>query len=785
MKKRRGLILAGLVLVVGMLLYAPKAAAFHTTELANIAPYYITSNINDKCHNEGWNVVQLSWVSPVGQPTATTVDVFVGTTRIDLELNRITYRCRANTSSIVTGSFIMDKTVTNDASVTVNNLDGTIGTLDYVPTNTTGEKHKVIKQFYLSGQFNDDRSVTITASSRGTISKSDGSDFCAQVSNEGNYPTPDKFNFDPDNNGLAGYCYSEDSKLTIRIRVNVRVQGRVFNHTTRANMSGVRIDTCGHGIVTSSSDGLFTATIHKGDNFCLKVAGGVPLGVDGPFVRPWRSDYPGQTPYCPAFSGTDFVNPQVNGKNYCTKQVYECQRAGVTSAATNCPGVNYDRNRDNGYDFVFVPLPQPTCAINSMDAIEPGQAVLVRASITNNATVVSLPSSNYTARLTVSGGLYDANVPFSPDPIARGGTSYIGPGGGGVTVTPTAPGSYTVTLKFSGPYFNTVCTGTLSVEAKPYFQANGGDVLAGSSFATSTATACAVSSIPPDSSAGIVSWNKRAPSYHGAGGMYAAFAMDHIQDYVTNQGSGHGPASLSFTNESGSVNPAGGMFGGMFDGAPCVDYWGSKPDFSTLPADIGSGPIDLAALGSGTYRRTGDLTIAPSNIANGTRLTIYVEGNVYILPHTTGRAIVYGGSDTNWNDYSKIPSVRIIAHGSIFIDANVQQLDGLYVAVPDTGYQSATGSYSSPLRGTISTCSNPAGSYNPQNPGMVAACKKPLTVHGSLVGNQIWLLRTGGTIGTGAPAEVINYGPEMWLAPPSGGTLDPAYRAIVGLPPVL
>ena len=70
---------------------------------------------------------------------------------------------------------------------------------------------------------------------------------------------------------------------------------------------------------------------------------------------------------------------------------------------------------------------------------------------------------------------------------------------------------------------------------------------------------------------------------------------------------------------------------------------------------------------------------------------------------------------------------------------------------------------------------------------MYADCGSKLTVTGSMVGMQIWLLRTLGNLG-GQPAEVFNYAPETWLAPAGGSSNTSGatnYQSIVGLPPVL
>ncbi len=323
---------------------------------------------------------------------------------------------------------------------------------------------------------------------------------------------------------------------------------------------------------------------------------------------------------------------------------------------------------------------------------------------------------------------------------------------------------------------------------KPYLSVVGGDVVTGASFSNDT-TPC--SAAPHNTLAGVVGWNSNASPWTGSGGTYAVLAWGRIQEFATNQGNatnGGSATSLSFSNinDGGSVNAGNGMFGGMFESAPCIDYWGSRPATSTgtvIPA--GTSTISLNGM-NGNYFATGPLTINTSAITNGSTVTLYVTGNVAI----TGN-ITYAGAGA-WNSVSQIPSLKIVSLGSIFIDANVAQLDGFYVAVPTGNYatgSTATRTYANPGTGTISTCSNGFNVVDPsQLPGsdMINRCRFILTINGSFAANQVWLLRThgsytDGTIGT----EKFKYGPEVWLAPPSGGALDPNYRSIIGLPPIL
>jgi len=327
---------------------------------------------------------------------------------------------------------------------------------------------------------------------------------------------------------------------------------------------------------------------------------------------------------------------------------------------------------------------------------------------------------------------------------------------------------------------------------QPYFKVTGGDVVSGASF--STTTPCASSSPAHIAEAGIVSWNEDGPTFGGAGTQYAARAMGYIQDFVTHQPAAGAAVTtkLSFSNDltTGAVNTGNGLFGGLFGDAPCVDYWGTKPAFAA--------PLQPFSTGSasgldGTYYATSDVAISASVIDPGKHVTIYVDGNVSIkgnITYNTGAA---------WADRQAIPSFRLIVHGSIFIKNSVSQLDGLYVAVPDSDYANASAvsgfAKVNTRKGTISTCSAASddfASYDPANyttDAIESACSAKLTVNGSLVAQQIWLLRAYSALGDtpSYPAEIINYLPELWLSAgsPSSVAPDGDYQSIVGLPPAL
>ncbi|HSX32236.1 MAG TPA: hypothetical protein VLF43_03170 [Candidatus Saccharimonadales bacterium] len=304
----------------------------------------------------------------------------------------------------------------------------------------------------------------------------------------------------------------------------------------------------------------------------------------------------------------------------------------------------------------------------------------------------------------------------------------------------------------------------VQVVRKPYVKVFGGDISAGNGLQTSTGT-CA------NTAASIVGWNKRAPGYAGSGVQYAAYAAAAIRDVATASGNVAGapaPSGLAFANTA--ANPAAGLFGGSFGQLPCIpDYYAGKPATAMiLPTSVG------AITASGVYQRNTSLSLAGGVVQPGIRVTAYVDGDVYITSNIT-----YGGT---WTP-ATVPLFRLIVRGNIYIDRNVTQLDGLYIAQP----QGSSG-------GVLYTCATGAAALVPSN-SLAATCGKPLTINGAVTARSIMLLRTNGSLSQSTPtenststtmAEKFNFVPSLWIAQPVGEVNDPpAYDSITGLPPIL
>lgn len=308
----------------------------------------------------------------------------------------------------------------------------------------------------------------------------------------------------------------------------------------------------------------------------------------------------------------------------------------------------------------------------------------------------------------------------------------------------------------------------VTIVAKPYLRAYGGDVSAGNGVGTGCTS---------NPNAAVVGWNRgntgvAATNYGGAGAQYAVMALNRIQWFSAALGNTSGapePRGLSFAANTTS-DTSTGFYGGLFGSLPCMrDYYADRPA-STLAI-----PATVAAMTNGIYGGTGPITLGGGGIVNpNNRITVYVNGDVYITS-----SISYSGS---W-DVSSVPMFRLIVRGNIYIDNGVSQLDGLYIAQRN----GASG-------GVIYTCTTAAAPLPPATPSFYTDCDdQKLTVNGALIAHQVQLGRTRGTVSlgqnteTGAAgnaAEVFNYSPVMWIPQPVGEA-DAGYDAITTLPPVL
>jgi hypothetical protein len=215
----------------------------------------------------------------------------------------------------------------------------------------------------------------------------------------------------------------------------------------------------------------------------------------------------------------------------------------------------------------------------------------------------------------------------------------------------------------------------------------------------------------------------------GSGTQIAAFAGSTVNQFVSAALRSTIPMrekGLTFANTSGTY---GGPFGTYIGCSKDADW--------TAPNNISPGPNTLSGNATGTKIYDGKLLITDDvNLPNNF-------------------------------DLATKPFLKVVVRGDIYIQSNVRQLDGIYMAT-----------------GTIYTCTN--GSSQPVSiDSLRSICDNRLTVTGSLIANDIKFLRLAGSLKDSSPAESFIYDPLNWLPVPrvGGGTAE--YDSYMIMPPIL
>lgn len=338
----------------------------------------------------------------------------------------------------------------------------------------------------------------------------------------------------------------------------------------------------------------------------------------------------------------------------------------------------------------------------------------------------------------------------------------------------------------------------ISAYTRPYVRFYGNDVFAGGEYGET----CTVSGDANARGYGLFSGSPSHATYRGAASELVVFAIGEINGVLPGAQATNRPSlgSLSFSNTS-LAN--GLVFGGSYGSPMCVDdYWAEMPQDTATPSidhvnpTTGLGVVDLNDLANDSYYYSGSLQIVTSSlIPQGTRITLYVEGDVWIGDNTfTGngnRSIAYDAGP--WADTSRIPIIRIISLGNIYVDNNINQLDGLYVAIPEP---------SDVTSGQIHTCALSESTEDLRtgslNTSQVASnCNRQLVVNGAFVAQRVELLRLFGNIGfaqLGAEpatsnniAEVFRFSPELYMSliGVGKGAATTEFDGMITLPPAL
>jgi len=315
-----------------------------------------------------------------------------------------------------------------------------------------------------------------------------------------------------------------------------------------------------------------------------------------------------------------------------------------------------------------------------------------------------------------------------------------------------------------------------SADTYPYLVLNGGDTWTGGAF--ESGGGCSnTSSAPFYYQSTSTGGGGGVATYAGSSGTSEDFGLFALGPIASASGSGGVPNQGTYSDKTGAgghnltfANTNGSNPDGSFGGTHCVpDYYGTKQN---SPA-AWTGNYSA----SGQFKATGPLTLSGGTIPAGTHLTLFVQGDVYI----TGNIF-----EASYNE-SNVPKFALVVKGNIFVDPNVGEIDGWYIAQPDT---SSTINYNK--TGYIFTCDDSARSLSPLGTEIHDRCAgNQFTVNGALTAKQVNYLRTSGDVnGNGAPnapAETLNYtaadvlgGP--FFNPPASNKLD--VQSLISLPPL-
>ena len=229
----------------------------------------------------------------------------------------------------------------------------------------------------------------------------------------------------------------------------------------------------------------------------------------------------------------------------------------------------------------------------------------------------------------------------------------------------------------------------------------------------------------------------------------------------------NGSRSLSFNNAADFG--LGAFWGGLFEGNAGLKTHCIPDYFETKDTNIVGG-WSVGDYGTGGQRTWGGGNMPGGTVSPGTKLIIFVEGNV----HITGN-ITYG-SDL----ISNVPKFALVVKGNIYINQSVGRLDGWYIAQPTT---TTTG-------GEIWTCRD--GNTMPSDSWMRDNCDDGnLVINGAFTAKQVNLGRiVGNVLGRfSVPAEDVNFSAGMVLGGAffendNNNNTTAAIQSLISLPPV-
>jgi|JI6StandDraft_1071083.scaffolds.fasta_scaffold03907_9 hypothetical protein len=731
-----------------------KAYTLSPAVSTSAAPAYIINSIEEHCDPGGaygWTMFQTLWISPVGKPTQTTVTVTAGTSKVDLQLNWITYRCKTSTDPIIGGKVKVLRT-----TPTIDALVGYVHTYSYWTVASAGYKSGVSKTFtYDKGRaFTNGETISISMDKKGTVRRGSSvryTDYCAVVKHESAEKIRDLDDFDASYTADPAYCIVGNEIFNIRATViSVPPAGlsgeKVMNVTTGDTdvpaIRTLRTQVEGSGSSTSQPF-YFNASPGDGD----------PIEVTDPANG---------TSHEVAIDIGSLSGYRLVGYGICQNGVADCDNPSIRiggkyyrTLPAGAASFNYTFEAGENYKmrWVFAPVGVVTCGEMTVDPIDLDEddQFSITATILDGS---ALPAAR-NMEIYVDGK--GAARPSSTRSGTTGWTATRGPiAAFGADRSVKVEYQQVIGGSLQGPR----CEGTIYVHRKPYFRVLGGDILSNGSLQT---------------------WTTGAPTFRGGGSQLAALVKGQAVNFPTGAGedisrlpfpTGRPEGSrLAFSNLDASVSIPDQIYGGDMDVVPeyTSTFVGTGDTVNitndrAFPDQGGYAYYDATPSG-------GTLTLNGGTLSAGKVLTLEVDGTLYIKKNITYDYIAM----------DQIPRLNVYAN-KIIVGENVGEIHGVFV------------SRGSGTSGEFISCGLDAGSIGVNYAKLAAdanarsRCNKQLKVYGAVVASNFIMTRTFNSYASGGnhePAEEFIYSPETWLMKPSKVVTTPTYDSYESLPPVL
>lgn len=315
------------------------------------------------------------------------------------------------------------------------------------------------------------------------------------------------------------------------------------------------------------------------------------------------------------------------------------------------------------------------------------------------------------------------------------------------------------------------CVKIIQVAERPYFKVYGNDVRAGGQFEDSVeACGTELEKVNILTYSRNIGGSGNAQRWVGASAQYAVSATGNIDSFF----------SAGRRNGLGQPKPPTDLTFGNYNGTTRFDSFNPAPGTSGMGRCI----PDYFEVASNNGASNGPSTIGQLRIGNGGDPLYLYEQDTFIDSNIQFNR-------TDWSAAENIPSFTLIVKGGdIYINSEVSQLDGLYVAQPDENGKG----------GRIFTCATGIGSLPPRSGAgnIKQLCGGKLTINGAFIARQVRFLRSGGDVSkvtdinepanSSNIAEVFNFSPETYLSTPrylQRGSTTGRYDSILSLPPVL